>query len=335
MKILFNHNFPFALAHGGMQTQIEQTQAALQSVGLEVEPLRWWDDLQRGDLIHYFGIVPLEHIQFAQGKGIPVVMTNVLSFACNRSDFKLRVQGWLVRALLKMPLGKRSKQLLGWCSFNACAHNIVGLEAERRVLELVYATPGERISAVPLGLSEAFLKAQPASRSGDYLVSVGTIREQKNCIPLARLALRARVPLLFVGKPYSESDPYWAKFLTLVDGKWVRHQAHVADPAAMIALLQKGRGAVMMSQYENWCLAAHEAAACGLPLLLPPLKWARERFGGQARYFTGNQNWDAAVLGEFYKQCLSLPAPSIPLYSWTEVAVRLKAVYERVLSASR
>ena len=56
MKILFNHNFPFALAHGGMQTQIEQTQAALQSVGLEVEPLRWWDDLQRGDLIHYFGM---------------------------------------------------------------------------------------------------------------------------------------------------------------------------------------------------------------------------------------------------------------------------------------
>ena len=55
MKILLNCRLPFALAHGGMQTQIEQTQAALIALGLEVEPLRWWDATQTGDLIHYFG----------------------------------------------------------------------------------------------------------------------------------------------------------------------------------------------------------------------------------------------------------------------------------------
>lgn len=335
MKVLFNHSLPFALAHGGMQTHIQQTQAALQSIGLEVEPLRWWDDAQTGHLIHYFGIAPLEHIQFAQAKSIPVVMTNLLAVTCNRSDFRLRMQGWLVRAMLKLPFGEGSKRQLAWHSFGACAHNIVGLEAERRVLELVYAVPPERVSAVPLGLSEVFLKAQPGNRSGDYLVTVGTLREQKNCIPLARLAHRAQVPVLFVGKPYSENDPYWSEFLKFVDGKWVRHQPHVADPAALIALLQRARGSVVMSQYENWCLVAHEAAACGLPLLLPPLKWARERFGDQACYFTGNLNRDAAVLREFYERCPSLPAPRIQLYSWTEVAARLKTVYERVLSTFR
>jgi len=319
-----------------MQTQVEQTQAALQSIGLEVEPLRWWDDSQKGDLIHNFGVAPLEHIEMARAhKNVPVVMTNLFSATCNRTNFRLRVQGWIVRMILKLPFGEGIKRQLAWRSFNACAHNVVGLEAERRVLELVYAVPAEQISVVPLGLSEVFLKAQPGNRSGDYLVTVGTIREQKNCIPLAQLARRAQAPALFVGKPYSENDPYWSEFLKFVDGKWVRHQPHVADPVAMIALLQQARGAVVMSQYENWCLVAHEAAACGLPLLLPPLKWARERFGTQAHYFTGNLNRDAAVLREFYERCPSLPAPRIRLYSWTEVADRLKTVYERVLSTSR
>ena len=86
MKILLNCPLPFALAHGGMQIQIEQTQAALLARGLEVEPLRWWDDRQRGDLIHYFGVAPLDHIRHAQDKGIPLVMTNLFTAACNRTD---------------------------------------------------------------------------------------------------------------------------------------------------------------------------------------------------------------------------------------------------------
>jgi hypothetical protein len=87
----------------------------------------------------------------------------------------------------------------------------------------------------------------------------------------------------------------------------------------LIALLQQACGAVVMSQYENWCLVAHEAAVGGLPLLLPPLKWARERFGTQAHYFTGNLNRDVAVLREFYEHCPSFPAPHVRLYRWLEV----------------
>ena len=41
MKILFDCSLPFALAHGGWSVQIQQTQAALLALGLEVEPVRW------------------------------------------------------------------------------------------------------------------------------------------------------------------------------------------------------------------------------------------------------------------------------------------------------
>ena len=40
MKVLFDCHLPFMLAHGGMQIQIEQTRAALERLGVEVEPLR-------------------------------------------------------------------------------------------------------------------------------------------------------------------------------------------------------------------------------------------------------------------------------------------------------
>ena len=43
MKVLIDHQLPFLLAHGGLQIQIEQTKAALEKIGIEVEYLRFWD----------------------------------------------------------------------------------------------------------------------------------------------------------------------------------------------------------------------------------------------------------------------------------------------------
>ena len=58
MKIILDCHVPAMLAHGGAQIQIEQTQRALQSIGVEAEYLRWWDVQQAGDLIHFFGRMP-------------------------------------------------------------------------------------------------------------------------------------------------------------------------------------------------------------------------------------------------------------------------------------
>src|SRR2546428_13872771 len=55
MKVLVDHASPFLLAHGGFQIQIEETKRALERLGVTVEYLRWWDDEQRGDIIHFFG----------------------------------------------------------------------------------------------------------------------------------------------------------------------------------------------------------------------------------------------------------------------------------------
>jgi glycosyltransferase involved in cell wall biosynthesis len=334
MKVLFDHPNPFLLAHGGFQIQIEQTKAALQKVGVDVEYLHWWDEQQRGDIIHYFGTASNAYLFAAKKKQIPVAMTTLFTETCNRSDARLALQSLIVQSILKLPVGEGIKQQLTWRAFNNCAQNIVGLEAEKRVLQTVYSVPVNNISIVPYGLSETYIDAPPASRCEPHLICTGTITERKNSVQLAEMARAAGTPILFVGKPYHTKDPYWLQFQSLIDDSFVKYRPHVSSEVEMVTLLRQARGFVMMSDYENWCLSAHEGAACGLPLLVQDQKWSRERFGGQAHYFEriGNSRQNIEILKEFYAKALNLPSPKIKLYSWNEVAVQLRGIYEKVLS---
>lgn len=337
MKILFDHPNPFLLAHGGFQIQIEQTKAALEQIGVNVDFLRWWDGGQRGDLIHFFGTASNGYLQQARAINLPVVMTTLFTETCNRSEAQLKRQGRMVQSLLKLPAAEGIKQQLTWRTFQTCALNVVGLAAERAVLETVYRVPRERTAIIPLGLSDLYLRAGGGDRAAAHLICTGTITQRKNCVELAEMARAAQTPILFVGKPYHPSDPYWLRFQKLIDDRFVKHHPHVATEAEMIPLLQSARGFVLMSNFENWCLSAHEAAACGLPLLVQDQKWSRERFGGNAHYFStiGNTPANVATLRDFYATAPSLPAPAITLSSWVEAARQLRDAYARVLSTSR
>jgi glycosyltransferase involved in cell wall biosynthesis len=334
VKILIECAVPALLAPGGTQVQVEQTKAGLESLGVEVEFLRWWDRGQRGDLIHYFGTPSHSFLDLARGADLPVVLTNLFTETCNRSDARLAVQGWLIRAALKIPAARQVKHQLNWATYADAAHNVVGLHCEKKVLETVYRVPPERISVVPLGLPESFLRAGTGRRPAAQLICTGTITGRKYFVELAEMARAAEVPVLFVGKPNHPNDPYWLRFQKLIDGRWVRHQPYVESQTEMVALLQASRGFVLMSQFENWCLSAHEAVACGLPVLVPDQNWSRERFGNAARYFKtiGFNADNVSRLKKFYAEAPALPAPTIRLHSWLEVAEQLKAVYEKTLS---
>jgi glycosyltransferase involved in cell wall biosynthesis len=328
MKVLFDHTWPFALAHGGFQIQIEQTKAALERRGIEVDHVHWWDDRQTCDIIHHFGIPPLSYLNAAREKDLPVVVTHLFTSTCNRTPFQLRVQGAITRSLLALPGWGMIKNQLNWQSFRSADRMIVGLQAERRVLQTVFGVSSDRIATVPLGLDRAFLEAGKPSRSAAHLITSGTITDRKRSVELALMAREAQVPVLFVGKPYSLNDPYWKKFAALIDNRFVLHREHVSDRPEMIGLLKSSRGFVIFSQHENWCLSAHEAAACGLPLLVQDQPWSRECFGTHASYLdTAGSAQNPARLRSFYEKCPDLPVPAIRFYSWDEVAEQLEACY--------
>ena len=122
----------------------------------------------------------------------------------------------------------------------------------------------------------------------------------------------------------------------MIDDRWVKYLTHVNNESEMITLLQQARGFVLMSNHENWCLSAHEAVACGLPLLLQDQKWSRERFGDQARYFPtiGHNPANIEILKSFYDQAPALTPPQIKLHSWDDAAIQLKRIYEEAMRAS-
>lgn len=338
LKILFDTaGIPFHLAHGGAKTQILSTVEGLRDLGAAVEFARWWDPAQKGDLIHTFGTPTRAYLSFARKKGVPVVNTTLFTGACNRPDWRLSLQGACISALLQAPgippLGMIRSQFK-WDSYQACTRNIVGLEAEAEVLARCYGVSRRQIRVVPLGLADPFLNAGPGTRDSDHLITTGTITERKRSLELARLAHDAAVPICFVGKPYDPNETYWKEFERLIDGTVVKHVSHTESVEEMIRLLQTSRGFVLYSDRENWCLSAHEAVACGLPLLLPDQRWSRERFGKEARYFHAIKTQrNRAILKRFYDECGSLSSPSIQQHSWREIAAMLITVYEELLSS--
>jgi glycosyltransferase involved in cell wall biosynthesis len=336
LKVLFDHGQPFILAHGGFQTQIEQTKAGLRQIGIDVEYMRWWDAEQAGDLIHFFSTARTQYLQLARRRRLPVIMTQLFSATCNRSNWHLGIQAAVTRSVLGLPLFRNIKDQLTWTAYRACDQLVVGLEAEKTVLVRVFGIDPARISIVPLGLSASYLEAPPSDRRGEHLVSTGTITQQKGSIPLALMARAARVPILFVGKPYDVNDSYWLQFQSMVDDRWIKYHPHVVTEGEMIELLRGARGFVLNSEFENWSLSASEAVACGLPLLLRDQKWSRERFGNQSRYFTApGRRENVEILRRFYEDCPHLPPPKIKLFSWVEVAERLQNVYRAAAQTSR
>ena len=56
MKVIVSHNIPFYLAHGGLQTLIQALMKELTLLGVDVQPERWWDPDQTGDILHYLDV---------------------------------------------------------------------------------------------------------------------------------------------------------------------------------------------------------------------------------------------------------------------------------------
>jgi glycosyltransferase involved in cell wall biosynthesis len=336
MKILLDHHTPFAYAHGGFQFQIEQTKAALEKCGVEVEMLRWWDDAQRGDAVHFFGRAPASHIEFAHGKGMKYVMAELLTGQGSRSLAQLRIQRLVTRAV-ELGLPGMFRAAFNWESYRT-ADALVALTAwEARLMQMMFGAPAEKIHVVPNGVEEIFLNA-PARERGKWLVCTATITERKRVLELASAAAHAETPLWIIGKPYAENDPYFEKFTALAkkNPQWIRYEGAVSDRAAMAGIYREARGFVLLSTKESLSLSALEAAACECPLLLGDLPWARYTFGESASYCAVTENVAATAqkLREFYIRAANLPLPPKPL-TWLQVGEQLKSIYEGLLNTSR
>jgi glycosyltransferase involved in cell wall biosynthesis len=166
------------------------------------------------------------------------------------------------------------------------------------------------------------------------LISVATITPRKNSLLLARAAQLAQVPVLFLGKPLDENDPYFKKFRQMADGRWVRYPGFVSREEKH-RLIRQARGFALLSQFESGCIALYEAAAAGLPLLLPELPWATRVYQhAHDKKFLALQSADrlAPALRNFYDRVQRLTTQTFPIMTWSDIARRYIDLYEALTS---
>ena len=336
MKILFDHPNPFLLRHGGLQIQIEQTMAGLQQLGQDVEFLRWWDDRQTGDVIHYFGR-PLRHyVAAAQEKGIRVVLADLFGGLGARPAIVRAVQRSIMHAAGRA-LPEEFTFRLGWDSYAMADACIAITPWEGQLMVEMFSAPPRKVHFVPNGVESVFLESIATTR-GPWLVCTANICAQKRILELAKAAMEAETPVWIIGKPFTEADAYVQAFFELArrNPKWIRYEGPIYDRAQLAAAYREARGFALLSQYESLSLSALEAAACGCPLLLGDLPWARSMFADRAQYCstTVSIKKTAAVLARFYQDAPRLQPPPRPK-SWVEVAQQLVTIYEAACNTSR
>jgi len=335
MKILFDHHTPFALAHGGFQQQLEQTRAALDQLGVETDHVRWWDSAQTGDLIHFFGRPPAEYIAFAHGRGRKVVIAELLTATGSRSQLQLASQKYFI-AVAKRILPGTFTSRLAWNAYRLADACIALTPWEAHLMGYLFEAPPDRIHVVPNGVEDIFFDRSAVTR-GSWLVCTATITARKRILELAEAAVTARTPLWIVGQAYSDADPYAQRFFALARAhpETIRFEGPIAGREALAGIYREARGFVLLSAMESLSLSALEAAACGCPLLLSDLPWARSTFAENAMYCPiASPGRTATILKTFYDTALTRPAPPRPA-KWRDVASRLRGVYDRVLSTSR
>jgi glycosyltransferase involved in cell wall biosynthesis len=336
MKILVNCNLPFALAHGGQQIQIERTMSGLSANGLEVEPLRWWDDRQTGDVIHYFGRMPAGQIQLAHQKGLRVVMAELLTGPGSRSAGQLRLQKLITRGVKLLAPGSFAAAF-NWDSYQLADASVALTPWEAHLMAFLFEAPTAKIHVVANGVEEVFLQSAPVPR-GPWLVCTATITERKRVLELAQAAVRAQTPVWIIGRAYAETDPYAQEFFALArrHPDFVRYAGGVNERARLAEIYRQARGFVLLSTMESLSLSALEAAACECPLLLSDLPWARCTFGDTARYcpVTPASGPTAAGLRAFYDAAPQLRPPPKPA-TWVQIGRELKTIYETLWSTSR
>ena len=333
MKILIDHPDPFLLAHGGFQIQIEQTRQALLECGLEVDFLRWWDPAQKGHIIHYFGRPFPLYVRVAQQKGLKVVFSPLHTGTGSRSPRQLHVQ-WLANRLAESFIPSQFLERISWETYRIADACVVATTWEAHLVRTLFRAPVERVYVVPNGVEKVFAPA-PQVQRGPWLVTTAVVSPRKRPLETAQAAIAAQTPYWFIGKPFAESDSYYQQWIALCRAypQWLRYEGSVENRAQLAAIYQQARGFVLLSLAESLSLSATEAAACGCPLLLSDLPWARNAFGPTASYCpVAGVGTTARFLRTFYHQAPALPPPPQPK-DWMAVGQMFKSIYESVCVA--
>lgn len=337
MRVLFDCQMPSLLAHGGAQIQAANTVLALREIGVAADYVHWWDPDQKCDVLHFLGRANSFYTHFAKAKNIKFVMADLLTSQGSRNRWQ-RLPHWFLRQFDRVTRGRIIAERFGWTSYRMADAVVALTPWEKMLMAEMFGVNSRRIFVVPNGVEEVFFLnrgAEVKHQRSEWLICTATITERKRVLELAEAAILANTPVWIVGKPYSETDGYYLRFLEAVrrSNGLIRYEGGISDRSRMAEIYKSAKGFVLLSTMESLSLSALEAAAAGCPLLLSDLPWARCTFEQNVSYCPiTNPATTSRVLKQFYAMAPTLPIPHRP-NTWKEVAIQLKGIYEEILAS--
>lgn len=297
---------------GGDTTQILQTKAALERLGVSVElASNLPPELERYDVVHLFHLDRLwEHLAVCRrlrpARAVAVLST--IYWPADEFDRggRVGVQGLLARifgseACQTMRLVQRfglhslqDRTLRGWdrrlLSFRRAARSLLeavavilpNSSAELRQIEECFGVQWPAVVVPNAADVGTFAPAPetPPQRTG--VLCVGRIEPRKNQLALLRALRDSDIPLTLVGQPGRFSRGY-ARRCRRAAGPNVRFLEY-RSPARLRGTYHAARVHACVSWYETPGLASLEAALSGCNLVLTPGGSTREYFRDQAFY---------------------------------------------------
>jgi glycosyltransferase involved in cell wall biosynthesis len=268
--------YPIAFQRrGGLEVQIRETAAALQSQGHDVRIVELYSEkLCDYDLIHHFSIKhgSVRILQYARACGIPVVATPLIDPLV--SPLRLGVIG-LVRRLLHRIFGHDFSGY--WdeldTSLRLCDALFPLTERERTVIRRFQPAAVEKCVVVPNGVTarffaatpDAFLERFPVPRP--FLLLPSSVEGLKNQATVIREAASAGIHSVMLGPII---DREYHRSCMALGGNNVTYLGELPyqDPLLVSAFAAADCVVLLSSRAEAFGLVPFEALAAGTPSIL-------------------------------------------------------------------
>ncbi|ACZ75561.1 MAG: glycosyltransferase [Dickeya sp.] len=322
MKIYFNTYSAAFQCPGGGEIQLLKSKEALERRGHEVILFNQWEhSLEDADVLHHFSVQGGSYniCAYAHNHKIPLVVSPIL---------------WLGEHISQYPMGE-----IGFALSLAdviCPNSIA--EVERFFPH--FDVPEDRYHVTHNGVDSTFFeRVSPElflSRFGidkTFVLCVGNIENRKNQSALLEAANILGVHVILIGN--IRDAEYYNDLERRFQGgfSYLGYLEHDSD--MLRSAYSACRAFALPSLLETPGLAALEAAAAGVPLVITQEGCTEEYFGSKAFYVDPNSSEDIAAklaLAMEQDRERSELVERVRQFSWDRVAEELEQAYLKALS---
>lgn len=290
MKVFLATYQSVMMLKGGPRTQILETKAALEKLGVEVQLFDMWQTLEKGDceILHIFGSgISTYHFAREVAKlGIKLVVSPIF-FSRHSPQYIKRVL-WLDKTVLKKIRGVWTdygfvSEICKWA--DAVLPNT---KKEAELIELGLGIQKEKIHVVPNGVNERFLNADPSLfvktyGISDFILNVGHIGPgRKNVLRLVRALNRLDKPAVIIGRMEAGKE---LDAIRKEAGKNILLLDNISNDSEMLASAYAACDVFALpSLFETPGIAALEAGLAGAKIVITKYGGTEEYFGNYAEY---------------------------------------------------